>query len=154
MAQSFPWTKEPSSPIVVVEGVNNTNVRLEWDYDAAIRPSIVTVNIERKRDGTEKTIAVKGGQSSARPSSLLLKNRNQDGSEYEVLDPATLVLKEVNNDEEYEYVISVFYYASSSTLIQSTATKSVFVDVKGEGGLCSILFFLFNNPCINVIISS
>ena len=149
----FPWTKEPSSPMVVVEGVNNTNVRLEWDYDAAIRPSILTINIERKRDGTEKTIAIKGGQSSARPSSLLLKDRNQDGSEYEVLDPATLVLKEVNNDEEYEYVISVDYYASSSSLI-STDTKSVFVDVKGEGGLCSILFFLFNNPCINVIISS
>ncbi|XP_015748586.1 PREDICTED: titin-like isoform X3 [Acropora digitifera] len=126
----FPWTKEPSSSIVVVEGVNNTNVRLEWDYDAAIRPSIVNVKIERKRDGTEKTIAVKGGQSSARPSSLLLKNRNQDGSEYEVLDPATLVLKEVNNDEEYEYVISVDYYASSSSLRPSTATKSVFVDVK------------------------
>lgn len=143
MAQ-FPWTKEPTSPIIVVEGVNNTNVRLEWDYDAAIRPSIVTVNIERKRDGTEKTIAVKGGQSSARPSSLLLKNRNQDGSEYEVLDPATLVLKEVNNDEEYEYVISVDYYPSSSSLI-STDTKSVFVDVKGEEEFVFyFIFFIFN----------
>ncbi|XP_067053371.1 protein sax-3-like [Acropora muricata] len=124
----FPWTKEPTSPIIVVEGVNNTNVRLEWDYDAAIRPSILTVNIKRKRDGAEKTIAFKAGQSSARPSSLLLENRTQDGSEYEVLEPATLVLKEVNSDEEYEYVISVVYYASSSSLI--TATKSVFVDVK------------------------
>ena len=143
MAQ-FPWTKEPTSPIIVVEGVNNANVRLEWDYDAAIRPSIVTVNIERKRDGTEKTIAVKGGQSSARPSSLLLKNRNQDGSEYEVLDPATLVLKEVNNDEEYEYVISVDYYPSSSSLI-STDTKSVFVDVKGEEEFVFyFIFFIFN----------
>ena len=139
MAQ-FPWTKEPSSPIVVVEGVNNTNVRLEWDYDAAIVPSILTVNIERKRDGKEKPIAVKGGQSSARPSSLLLVDRNQDGSEYEVLDPATLVLKEVNNDEEYEYVISVVYYPSSSPK-PSTVSKSVFVDVKGEDGLCSIPFF-------------
>ena len=152
MAQ-FPWTKEPSSPMIVVEGVNNTDVHLEWDYAAAVRPSILTVNIERKRDGTEKGIAIKGGQSSKRPSPLALEDINQDGREYGVLDPATLVLKEVNNDEEYEYVISVVYYPSSSSSIPSTVSKSVFVDVKGEEGLCSVLCFLFTNPCCNVIIS-
>ena len=150
MAQ-FPWTKEPSSPMVVVEGDNNTNVRLEWDYAVAVRDSILAVKITRKRDGVEKIIAFKKGQVAKVPTSLNLVDRNQDGSEYEVLDPATLVLKEVNNDEEYEYVISVDYTpAGESSLV--TIFKSVFVDVKGEEGLCSIPLFSFQyltlaNPC-------
>ena len=142
MAQ-FPWTKEPSSPIIVVEGVNNTNLRLEWDYDVAVRASIVTVKIERKRDGAGKIIAHKSGEATLKPTSLDLVDRNQDGREYEVVDPATLVLKEVNNGEEYEYVISVVYFHSPSSQL-TTVSKSVFVDVKGEEGLCSMLFFLFS----------
>ena len=141
MAQ-FPWTKEPSSPIVVVEGVNNTNVRLEWGYAASARTSIVSIKIERKRDGTAKRIAAKSGDASARPSSLELVDRNQDGREYEVFDPATLVLKEVNNDEEYEYVISVDYFAPSLT----TVSKSVFVDVKGKED-CVHFYF-----CLSIIL--
>ena len=142
MAQ-FPWTKEPSSPIIVVEGVNNTNVRLEWDYDAAFRRLIVNIRIAvRKRDGSEKQIAGKIGEATINPTSLDLVDRNQDGREYEVVEPATLVLKEVNSDEEYEYVISVNYFPTSSSQL-TTVSKSVFVEVKGEEGLFSILVFFF-----------
>ena len=138
----FRWTKEPSSPIVVVEGVNNTNVRLEWDYNVAVRQLIVNVQIERKRNGTLKTIARKSGQATINPTTLDLVDRNQDGREYEVVEPATLVLKEVNSDEEYEYVISVNYFPTSSSQL-TTVSKSVFVEVKGEEGLFSILVFFF-----------
>ena len=138
----FRWTKEPSSPIVVVEGVNNTNVRLEWDYNVAVRQLIVNVQIERKRNGTLKIIARKSGQATIYPTSLDLVDRNQDGREYEVVEPATLVLKEVNSVEEYEYVISVDYFPTSSSQL-TTVSKSVFVDVKGEEGLFSILVFSF-----------
>ena len=138
----FRWTKEPSSPIVVVEGVNNTNVRLEWDYNVAVRQLIVNVQIERKRNGTLKIIARKSGHATIYPTSLDLVDRNQDGREYEVVEPATLVLKEVNSDEEYEYVISVDYFSTSSSQL-TTVSKSVFVDVKGEEGLFSILVFSF-----------
>ena len=138
----FRWTKEPSSPIVVVEGVNNTNVRLEWDYNVAVRQLIVNVQIERKRNGTLKIIARKSGQATIYPTSLDLVDRNQDGREYEVVEPATLVLKEVNSDEEYEYVISVDYFPTSSSQL-TTVSKSVFVDVKGEEGLFSFLVFSF-----------
>ena len=140
MAQ-FPWTKEPNSPIIVVEGVNNTNVRLEWDYDAAFRRLIANIRIAvRKRDGSEKQIARKSGEATINPTSLDLVDRNQDGREYEVVEPATLVLKDVNNNEEYEYVISVNYFPTSS-LPQTTDSKSVFVEVKGEEGLQFIPFF-------------
>lgn len=125
----------------MVEGVNNTNLRLEWNYDAAIHASILTVKIARKRNGIEKIIAFKSGQATVNPTSLDLADRNQDGSEYEVLDPATLVLKEVNNDEEYEYVISVVYYPSADSSRPSTALKSVFVDVKGEEEF--VFYFIF-----------
>ena len=138
----FRWTKEPSSPIVVVEGVNNTNVRLEWDYNVAVRQLIVNVQIERKRNGTLKTIARKSGQATIYPTTLDLVDRNQDGREYEVVEPATLVLKEVNSDEEYEYVISVDYFPTSSSQL-TTVSNSVFVEVKGEEGLFSILVFSF-----------
>ena len=138
----FRWTKEPSSPIVVVEGVNNTNVRLEWDYNVAVRQLIVNVQIERKRNGTLKIIARKSGNATIYPTSLDLVDRNQDGREYEVVEPATLVLKEVNSDEEYEYVISVDYFPTSSSQL-TTVSKSVFVDVKGEEGLFSSLVFSF-----------
>ena len=138
----FRWTKEPSSPIVVVEGVNNTNVRLEWDYNVAVRQLIVNVQIERKRNGTLKTIARKSGQATIYPTTLDLVDRNQDGREYEVVEPATLVLKEVNSDEEYEYVISVDYFPTSSSQL-TTVSNSVFVEVKGEEGLFSILVFFF-----------
>ena len=127
----------------MVEGVNNTNVRLEWNYDAAIRPAIVGVKIARERDGTQKIIARKSGDATIGASSLALVDRNQDGREYEVFDPATLVLKEVNNDEEYKYVILVDYFLSlPPPSPQATVSKSVFVDVKGEEGLCSIPCFL------------
>ena len=126
----------------MVEGVNNTNVRLEWDYNVAVRQLIVNVQIERKRNGTLKIIARKSGQATIYPTSLDLVDRNQDGREYEVVEPATLVLKEVNSDEDYEYVISVDYFPSSSSQ-QTTVSKSVFVDVKGEEGLFSILVFSF-----------
>ena len=138
----FRWTKEPSSPIVVVEGVNNTNVRLEWDYNVAVRQLIVNVQIERKRNGTLKIIARKSGQATIYPTSLDLVDRNQDGREYEVVEPATLVLRDVNSDEEYEYIISVHYFPTSSSQL-TTVSKSVFVDVKGEEGLFSILVFSF-----------
>ena len=138
----FRWTKEPSSPIVVVEGVNNTNVRLEWDYNVAVRQLIVNVQIERKRNGTLKIIARKSGQATIYPTSLDLVDRNQDGREYEVVEPATLVLRDVNSDEEYEYIISVDYFPTSSSQL-TTVSKSVFVDVKGEEGLFSILVFSF-----------
>ena len=141
MAQ-FPWTKDPGSRIVVVEGVNNTNVRLEWGYADSVRSSIVSVKIERERDGTPKRIAAKSGEATSKPSSLDLVNRNQDGREYEVFDPATLVLKEVNNGEEYDYVISVDYFAPSLT----TASKSVFVDVKGEKDCVQFYF------CLSIIL--
>jgi len=142
----FPWTKDPGSHIVVVEGVNNTNVRLEWGYAASVRSSIVSVKIERKRDGTQKRIAVKTGDAIGKgsPAPLNLVDRNQDGREYEVFDPATLVLKEVNNDEEYEYVIFVDYLVSASSL--ETASKSVFVDVKGEED-CVHFYF-----CLSIIL--
>ncbi|XP_044180167.1 leucine-rich repeats and immunoglobulin-like domains protein 2 isoform X1 [Acropora millepora] len=125
----FPWTKEPSSPIIVVEGVNNTDVRLEWDYDAAFRRLIVNIKIVRKGGGSEKQIARKSGEATINPTSLDLVNRNQDGREYEVVEPATLVLKDVNDNEEYEYVISVDYFPTSSSE-QVTDSKSVFVEVK------------------------
>ena len=151
MAQ-FPWTKEPSSPMIVVEGVNNTNVRLEWDYNAAFRRLIVGIKIFRKGGGSEKLIARKSGEGTINPTTLDLVDRNQDGREYEVVEPATLVLKDVNNNEEYKYVISVDYFLTSSSP-QTTDSKSVFVEVKGEEGLFSVLLFLFSNPSSNVIIS-
>ena len=117
-------------------------MRLEWDYNVAVRQLIVNVQIERKRNGTLKIIARKSGQATIYPTSLDLVDRNQDGREYEVVEPATLVLKEVNSDEECEYVISVEYFPSSSSQ-QTTVSKSVFVDVKGEEGLFSILVFSF-----------
>ena len=141
MAQ-FPWTKDPGSRIVVVEGVNNTNVRLEWGYADSVRTSILIVKIERKRNGTIESIAAKSGDATDKPSSLDLVDRNRDGREYEVFDPATLMLKEVNNDEEYEYVISVDYFAPSVT----TVSKSVFVDVKGKED-CVHFYF-----CLSIIL--
>ena len=143
MAQ-FPWTKEPTSPIIVVEGVNNTNVRLEWDYDAAFRRLIVNIKIVRKGGGSDKEIARKSGEATINPTSLDLVDRNQDGREYEVVEPATLVLKDVNNNEEYEYIISVDYFSTSSSQL-ATASKSVFVDVKGEEEFVFyFIFFIFN----------
>ena len=143
MAQ-FPWTKEPTSPIIVVEGVNNTNVRLEWDYDAAFRRLIVNIKIVRKGGGSDKEIARKSGEATINPTSLDLVDRNQDGRKYEVVEPATLVLKDVNNNEEYEYIISVDYFSTSSSQLV-TASKSVFIDVKGEEEFVFyFIFFIFN----------
>ena len=149
MAQ-FPWTKDPGSRIVVVEGVNNTNVRLEWGYADSVRTSILIVKIgKKKRDGTIESIAAKSGDATDKPSSLDLVDRNRDGREYEVFDPATLLLKDVNSDEEYEYIISVDYFPTYSSP-QTTASKSVFVDVKGEKEF--FFYFIFScstlaNPC-------
>ena len=128
-------------------------MRLEWDYNVAVRQLIVNVQIERKRNGTLKTIARKSGQATINPTTLDLVDRNQDGREYEVVEPATLVLKNVNNNEEYEYIISVDYFSTSSSQIV-TASKSVFVDVKGEEKFVFyFIFFHFQRSLILVNVS-
>ncbi|XP_068686480.1 fibroblast growth factor receptor 1-like isoform X2 [Montipora foliosa] len=126
------WTKTPGDPVIVVQGVNSTDVDLVWKYNVP-ETDIVAVAIRRKRQraSTDSTVIALGfGQGAKDPKALDVSDQNLR-SEYRAFEDRslgtyTLRLLNVNNDEEYVYSITVNYRSSGA----KTADDSVFVDVK------------------------
>ena len=99
ISESFNLTEEPADPIVVIEGVNSTQVQLVWNFTAS--SSSFLVNIRRRiPPGTSSQIATRISGSSS--------GFNVLDPDYEANLPATLVIKDVTrNDDEYVYSIGV-----------------------------------------------
>lgn len=96
------WTTAPNKPKILVQGVNNTNIPLAWDFVLDSGETLQKVLFQRQKPGERATtIASKDANSS---SSFTLYN-----SEYRADNPNTLLLLEVNNNEEYIYSIVVMY---------------------------------------------
>ena len=115
----------------MVDGVNNTNVDLVWEYSEP-EARIVSVIISRKRqdEGTndEITIASRFGEASGTATDYSVPANLR--SKYNALLPATLRLLNVKNGEEYVYTSTVSYRGAQGILFNWD--DSVFVDVKGE----------------------
>ncbi|XP_068733679.1 uncharacterized protein [Montipora capricornis] len=126
------WTKTPGDPVIVVEGVNSTDVDLVWKYNVP-ETDIVSVTIRRRRQraSTDSTLIASGfGQGAREPKAFDVSHQNLR-SEYRAFEDRslgtyTLRLLNVNNAEEYMYTITVAYQGGGS----DSDDDSVFVDVK------------------------
>ncbi|XP_068685554.1 fibroblast growth factor receptor 2-like [Montipora foliosa] len=121
------WTKTPGVPFIVVDGLNNTNVDLVWEYSEP-ETRILSVTITRKRQGTndEVTIASRFGESAKTPTVFSVPANLR--SKYNPRLPATLQLLNVKDGDEYVYIIRVIYDSEQGGV--GNAVDSVFVDVK------------------------
>lgn len=100
ISESFSFTRKPADPTVVVEGVNNTQVELVWNFTAASASYIV--GIFRQRVGNQQN------QIAARTHDTAFQYADPSlSTEYAVQLPATLVIKDINRTNEFGYNLKV-----------------------------------------------
>ena len=85
----------------MVEGVNNTQVELVWNFTAT---SAFIVSIARQRVGDSQSNEQIVGRSGSTAFEFPDESLKTD---YEAQLPATLVIKDVNRTHEYEYSLTV-----------------------------------------------
>ena len=116
--------------MIFVEGVNNTDEDLRWNFSWGNDETILTVTFERKKEsGSTVDVAHRtssGSFSRAVPGITEIEYNR----EYVARPPATLRLKQVNDGEEYVYTIEVAYSDKDGNLLK--ARDSVTVIVYGE----------------------
>ncbi|KAL9964721.1 hypothetical protein ACROYT_G028401 [Oculina patagonica] len=121
--QSFTWTRRPYKRTVVVEGVDNSRVSLNWEFTASAQD--YTVSLSRQSPGeTEQTlIAYRLLNTAFNYADQSFKQR------YEAKLPATLVLKDVKQNDEYVYTIKISS-AGGQELLSDQVTIGVVVPPK------------------------
>lgn len=124
--ETFSFTREPDNPTVVVEGVNNTNVDLQWEFvlDASERIQNITFERHKPEEVQRTRIAYRLGNNAFTISSAELSN------EYRAFLPATLRLLNVDQDEEFLYTLKVSH--TSGGFIQNEVVSQVAIVLYGE----------------------
>ena len=115
--------ERPGGRKILVLGVNNTNVKLEWRWDLE-GATFRDVLFERQKPGENKAVTV----IASRFDKFGFTVFDQFANEYEAKSPATLTLKNVGNNEEYIYTIVL---SSLSSRYLSTLKDQVTVVVYG-----------------------
>ena len=103
-SESFDYSKEPDNPFIVVEGVNSTRVKLQWEFSLTSGESVTIINVAVDKPGEQRlTIGGKSGPNEVYKVEDNMKNK------YELEEPATLVIKTVTQNEDgYRYIFGVF----------------------------------------------
>ena len=113
---AFTWIKQPDNPTIVVEGVNNTNVKLNWTYGFDQGEDVIAVFFyRRKRDGTGWTNIAGRLKNSA----FSFEQNTDLQSHYHANLPLELVLLKVSNIVEYDYSIELQYINKNGKTQQS-----------------------------------
>lgn len=126
ISESVTFTREPTNPTIVIEGVNSSRVLLIWAFSLGKGEKLESVTIERERPGenSRTTIATR---PSANDTFSIAGNALR--TDYGVRLPATLVLKKVERTDDYTYILNVFY---SNSIRQGQAETRVSVTAFGE----------------------
>ena len=101
ISESFSFTRKPADPTVVVEGINNTQVKLVWDFTAASASFFVSIFRQRIGDLQQVQIAARTHDTAFQYADPSLS------TEYSVQLPATLVIKDINRTNEFGYNLKV-----------------------------------------------
>jgi len=104
-SEAFTFTNEPEKPTVVVEGVNSTLVRLIWEFALGPDESVLTVTFDRQKPGESMRTLIASRYGNTPFTFARVKFANK----YRALLPATLVLLNVNKNEEFLYSLRVTY---------------------------------------------
>lgn len=124
--ESVTFTREPSNPTTVIEGVNSDRVPLIWTFSLGRGENLKSVTIERARPGENSRTRI-ATRPSANDSFIFASNAFR--TDYGARLPATLVLKKVQRTDDYIYILKVFY---SNSIRNGQAEAIVSVDVFGE----------------------
>lgn len=124
--ESVTFTREPSNPTIVIEGVNSSRVVLIWTFFLGKGENLESVTIEKARPGENRRTRI-ATRPSANESFVFASSTFK--SDYGVRLPATLVLKKVERTDEYIYILDVFY---SNGIRKGRTKATVSVVVFGE----------------------
>ena len=143
--EAIRWVSRPGDHINLVQnGVDNTNVKLEWMWDLE-GETFRDVAFERHRPGE-----LRATQIAWRSKNFAFTVLDQFVNEYDARLPATLILRNVDNDEEYIYTIALSYLSPSN--ISLSLQDQVTVVVHGKKGISapykSCYCFLFWLICL------
>lgn len=103
LSEALAFTKKPDDPTIVVEGVNNTDVDLIWDILAGNNEIVDDLFLLRRRPGDANGEII-ASRTFSSPFTLATDSFSE---EYRVNLPATLRLLNVDNTEEYIYILQV-----------------------------------------------
>lgn len=108
LLETFRFTRTPNRPTVIVEGVNSSRVPLVWRFSLMSSETLKGIVFFRRRrsESEDERIATSSG------SKPFVYTRNEFKAYYEAISSsrsATLVLLDVNNDEENKYTVKVTY---------------------------------------------
>ena len=119
------WRKQPKKPTIVVEGVNNSDVNLEWDFSLDAGEIVQSIIFQRKKSGSSVQTTL-----ASRLANTAFTVFPQYLQEYGAHLPCTLLLRDVNKGEEYIYSVVVNYV--KSMIVQSPFTDQIEVIVYGK----------------------
>ena len=125
-------TGKPADPTVVIEGVNNTQVQLVWNFTASSSSFVVSIRRKTPTGSTSQIASLISGSSSG---------FNVFDSAYEANLPATLVIKNVTRNDEYVYSISVLNLDAGG--VEVLLSNEVAVDLLCKSELVFCVFFQF-----------
>lgn len=124
-SEALTFTRKPENPTIVVEGWNNTNVALIWDILPASGEVITNLFLKRRRPGDVNLVNI-ASRKSYTAFTLLL---DSFANEYRANLPATLRLLNVDNTEEYVYILEVAYDVNN---VPQVMVDEVTVIVRGK----------------------
>lgn len=143
-SEALTFTRKPENPTIVVEGWNNTNVALIWDILPASGEVIANLFLKRRRPGDVNLVNI-ASRKSYTAFTLLL---DSFANEYRANLPATLILLNVDNTEEYVYILEVAYDVNN---VPQLMVDEVTVIVRGKSSnnmflVIRLVFFAFSCP--------
>ena len=124
--EALTFSRRPDNPTIVVEGVNSTNVDLEWEISATSSETLDDLFFKRQRSGDVNLENI----ASRRSSTAFTLLSDSFETEYRANLPATLKLLNVDNTEEYIYTLQVSYDDSSG--VPREIADKVTVIVRGK----------------------
>ena len=125
-------TGKPADPTVVIEGVNNTQVQLVWNFTASSSSFVVSIRRKTPTGSTSQIASLISGSSSG---------FNVLDSAYEANLPATLVIKNVTRNDEYVSSLSVLNLDAGG--VEVLLSNEVAVDLLCKSELVFCVFFQF-----------
>ena len=126
--EALTFSRRPDNPTIVVEGVNSTNVDLEWEISATNSETLDDLFFKRQRSGDVNLENI----ASRRSSTAFTLLSDSFETEYRANLPATLKLLNVDNTEEYIYTLQVSYDDSGGVGVPREIADKVTVIVRGK----------------------
>lgn len=141
LSEAVRITKRPGNPTILVEGINNTDQDLVWEFDKE-GDVIQSVQFQRKKPGevAPDTIA-------SRLDSTGFTVFDPFKTDYEATLNNRLTLKRVTNNQEYLYTIVINYVRNN--IVQSLRDQ-VQIIVKGKNLLLVLVFYKIEVTIVSV----